>query len=249
MTSQPRADELPEGEAHLWYTFVHTPEGEALAEAAWGWMSPEERARHDRYHFEKNRKEYRATRALARLSLARYLGASPDALRFDATAHGKPFLVSHETDLNFNLSNTDGLVVCLLARRYPLGVDVEPLDRQVDARGVADRFFAPTEVRDLLALPEARHQRRFLGYWTLKEAYIKACGLGLAIPLDHFAYEVDGEERVCGIQFVPEREDRPEVWQFDQFELGERHLVGLAIRRGEDQNARVLLRKATLTRS
>lgn len=239
---------LPEGEAHLWYTFVHEAEGEALAEAAWALMTPDERARHDRYHFEKNRKEYRATRALVRTTLARYVGCAPEELRFEADAHGKPLLISHPSP-SFNLSNTEGLVVCLVAREHPVGVDVEPLDRRVDARSVADRFFAPAEVTALLALPEARHQGRFLSYWTLKEAYIKACGLGLAIPLDHFAYELDEEERIIGIHFAPERQDDPSAWQFARLTLGQNHLLGVAIRRGQGPDLRIDLRPAVFTRS
>lgn len=212
-------------------------------------MSAEERARHDRYRFEKNQREFRVTRALVRLSLSHYLRTSPQKLCFDVTTHGKPFLTSHTSDLHFNLSNTEGIVVCLITREFELGIDVEPLDRQMDIRGVADRFFAPTEVQALFALPEERQPRRFLSYWTLKEAYIKACGQGLAIPLHHFAYEVDENERPLGIQFVPEREDDPRLWQLDQRELGEKYLVSLAIRRLHNPDRKILLRRATLTQS
>jgi 4'-phosphopantetheinyl transferase len=257
VTSRPPADlapaareivALPGDEAHLWYSFVDDDGGRALAEQARAWMTPEEQARHDRYRFEKNRKEYRATRGLVRSVLASYVGCDPGELRFEADPHGKPRLVSHEGP-RFNLSNTEGLVVCLVARDPPVGVDVEPLARQVDARNVAHRFFAPSEVEALLALPEGRHPRRFLCYWTLKEAYIKACGLGLAIPLDHFAYELDEQDRVLGLRFVPERQDDPAAWQLAQFELGPAHLVGVAIRRGESPDLRLILRPAGFTRA
>lgn len=243
MTSRPPVEPLPPGEAHLWYAFVDEPGGQALSEQAWGLMSPEEQARHDRYHFEKSRTEYRVTRALARTTLARYLDVAPAALSFRAGPHGKPDPVGGG-DLRFNLSNTDGLVVCLVTRGHEVGVDVEPLDRRVDAHGVAHRFFSPRETADLFALPEERHARRFLCYWTLKEAYIKACGMGLAIPLDHFSYQLDESDQIRGISFVPERDDDPRAWQFAQFELGSRHLVALAIRRGEGADVRLVQREA-----
>ncbi|MCU0659330.1 MAG: 4'-phosphopantetheinyl transferase superfamily protein [Polyangiaceae bacterium] len=250
MTSPPRAERsLPQGEVHLWYAALASAAGCALAEAALGWMNDEERARHDRYRFERNRLEYRVTRGLIRSLLGAYLGVSPGGLRFGATPHGKPFLEAPASDLRFNLSNTEGMVVCLVGRSIELGVDVEPLARRVDVRGMAHRFFAPSEVEALMALPEGRHQRRFLAYWTLKEAYIKACGQGLGIPLDHFAYELDEQDRILGLRFAAEREDDPASWQLMQLELGPEHLVGVALRRGNGPDQRLVVREAELTRS
>lgn len=243
MTSPPWAEigpgAPPPGEAHLWWVFTDSAQGRALAEQAPTWMSPDEQQRHDRYHFEKNRLEYRVTRGLARALLARYRGVEPASLAFTAGEHGKPDLLD-AGDLRFNLSNTEGLVACLVARGREVGVDVEALDRRVDARGVAHRFFSPRETDDLFALPEERHHRRFLCYWTLKEAYIKACGQGLAIPLDHFSYLLDHADQIQGIEFSPQRDDDPARWHFEQFDPGPRHLLALALQRAPGEVVRVL---------
>jgi 4'-phosphopantetheinyl transferase len=205
-------------------------------------MTPAERERHDRYHFERNRLEYRVTRALCRTLLGRYLDQDPATLSFSLGERGKPALIlpPGAGPLSFNLSNTDGLIACLIARHHDVGVDVEPLDRRVDCRGVAHRYFSPSESEALFALPEAQQTRRFLDLWTLKEAYIKACGGGLAIPLDHFSFRPD--ERPISIAFSPERDDHPEHWQFAAFELAPQHLGAVAIRRGTASDLRIRLR-------
>ena len=90
-------------------------------------------------------------------------------------------------DLRFNLSHTDGLIACAVTIGREVGVDVEHIQRRL-THDVAGRFFAPREVDDLKALPEDEQQRVFFDYWTLKEAYIKARGFGLALPLGDFAF-------------------------------------------------------------
>ena len=98
---------------------------------------------------------------------------------------GKP-TIAHPKDiapLSFNLSHTERLIVCLVALDREVGVDAEDTERAGETVEVADRFFSPTEVAALRALPAQSRRRRFFQYWTLKEAYIKARGMGLSLPL------------------------------------------------------------------
>jgi 4'-phosphopantetheinyl transferase len=236
-------EHLPEGEAHLWLVELSSPAAAWLGDIAFSLMTAAERERHDRYRFERNRLEHRVTRALCRTVLGRYLGKHPVDLVFTAGERGKPSLVpaAGEETLSFNLSNTDGLIACVVARHHEVGVDVEPLDRRLDCRGVAHRYFSSLETEALFALPEDEQPRRFLDLWTLKESYIKACGGGLAIPLDHFSFRPD--ERPISITFAPERGDDPADWQFAAFELASRHLAAVAIRRGSADDLRVVLRE------
>jgi 4'-phosphopantetheinyl transferase len=235
-------DPLPAGEAHLWSIDLASSAALFLSERALSLMTDAERGRHDRYRFERNRLEYRVTRALCRTILGRYLGRAPASLEFSLGERGKPALIPlpGEEPLAFNLSNTDGLVACLVARHHEVGVDIEPLDRRVDCRGVAHRYFSTSETAALFALPESAQARRFLDLWTLKEAYIKACGGGLAIPLDHFSFRP--EQRPISICFAPEREDNPAHWQFASFELAPHHLGAIAIRHGEANDLRLVFR-------
>ena len=213
----------------------------ALAASHLGWLAPDERARYERYVPAQARHEFLVTRVLCRKVLAELLGEAPESLAFDVGAYGKPALRvggrEGET-LAFNLSNTNGLVACAVARSRALpggraleiGVDVENMDRKTETLSVADRFFSRSEVDALFALPSHAQQRRFFELWTLKEAYIKARGLGLAIPLGSFSFslELPGAPR---IGFDATLEDDPEAWWFEQAFPSSTHALALAVRR------------------
>ena len=92
--------------------------------------------------------------------------------------------------VRFNLSHTDGLAVCAVVLKHDIGVDVEHRQRRVVSENIARRFFSPSEVREFESLPERMQQDRFFQYWTLKESYIKARGMGLSIPLEKFSFHL-----------------------------------------------------------
>ena len=141
--------------------------------------------------------------------------------------------------LSFNLTNTEGLIACLIARDRELGVDVEDTQRRGETVSIADRFFSPSEVKDLHAVPEASKRDRFFDYWTLKEAYIKARGFGLALPLGDFAFRLD-PPRAPTIAFEPALDDDPSTWQFLQEWPTQQHRLALAVRRtGRDLSVRM----------
>ncbi|MCA1586150.1 MAG: 4'-phosphopantetheinyl transferase superfamily protein [Acidobacteria bacterium] len=129
--------------------------------------------------------------------------------------------------LRFNLSHTHGLVACVAAVGCDVGVDVEWMDRAL-TNDIAERFFSPHEAAELRRLPDAEQSRVFFDYWTLKEAYIKARGLGLAIPLDQFSFRLRPPAPPA-IAFEPALDDDPARWQFAQTTPTPRHRLGLAI--------------------
>lgn len=220
--------EPPRG-VDLWCFFYEDHLTRARRAAYDALLTEGERARHQRFMFERDRDLFLATRALVRATLSRYADVAPEEWRFERTEHGKPYLVG-PTDaprLHFNLSNTYGLVACAVSSELEsVGVDVENTTRGTDAIEIADRFFSELEVAALHALPEARHQERFFSYWTLKESYIKARGLGLAIPLGHFSFLIE-EARPIRIRFDPRLEDDPERWRFRLFRASERHTLAV----------------------
>jgi 4'-phosphopantetheinyl transferase len=116
-----------------------------------------------------------------------------------------------------------------------VGVDVERVDRVV-REDIAGRHFAPEEVRDLRALPPDAQARAFFEYWTLKEAYIKARGMGLAIPLADFAFTL-APPAAPTIRFVEGFDDRPERWQFWQAWPTAEHRLALAVTREATDHA------------
>src|SRR5262249_28670043 len=155
--------------------------------------------------------------------------------RFAADTHGKPFVQAPTTPppLRFNLSHTDGLVACVVARGLDVGVDVEDVGRRCDVLGLARSCFAADEVAHLERLPAAARPDAFFDFWTLKEAYVKARGLGLALPLKEFAFELrdDGQARA---RFTSAGED-PAHWQFARLRPTVRHRLAVAVHRASDR--------------
>src|SRR5690349_629399 len=145
-------------------------------------LDADERARRDRMAHESGRRQQLLARALQREVLSNWEPSiAPGEWRFTRGAQGRPELAPPfaATGLNFNVAHTAGLVVVAVGRVARLGVDIEALDKRVSLP-VARRYFSAREVSALDALaPEAR-PRRFLRLWTLKEAYLKAVGEGLA---------------------------------------------------------------------
>jgi 4'-phosphopantetheinyl transferase len=224
--------ELPPDVAHLWYVDPDAIEDWYLLAAYHTVMSPDEAVQQARYRFPEGRREYLVTRALVRSVLSAYAPVLPRDWVFARNKHGRPEVVgpAGAPRLRFNLSNTRGLVVCLVARDREVGVDVEDTFRRGETVGVADRFFSPFEAASLRRQPISRQRSRFFDYWTLKEAYIKARGMGLAIPLDHFSYHLD-EPGPIRISFTPELPDDPARWQFSLSSIGERHRIATAVER------------------
>jgi 4'-phosphopantetheinyl transferase len=109
---------------------------------------------------------------------------------------------------------------------------------------VADRFFSPSEVAALRALPREEQLDRFFFYWTLKESYIKARGMGLAIPLSQFSFELDSaRERGIRIRFDPELKDDPARWDFSALSYGRRHAIASSLERLPESEIRLVLRE------
>jgi 4'-phosphopantetheinyl transferase len=195
-------------------------------------LSKDEQERMARFVFDRDRRAFLITRALVRTMLSRYAGVTPADWRFIANVHGRPEILERPPgapDLRFNISHTDGLIACAVTIGREVGVDVEHINRQL-THDVAGRFFAPDEVTDLRKLPPDEQPRVFFDYWTLKEAYIKARGFGLALPLGDFAFKLK-PPGPPEITFEPSLEDDPATWQFMQDWPTPQHRLGLAVRR------------------
>lgn len=193
-------------------------------------LSEEEHARWQRFRFERHRREYLTTRALIRRALSHYLPVAPEDWRFELNAHGKPRVIP-ECGLHFNLSNTPGLVVCLIARGTEVGVDLEPCKQAEKIVELAPQVFSSLELAQLEELRGEAKLDRALSLWTLKEAYIKARGLGFSLPLQKFSFLFGGE---AGIRLEVDPawgEDAGRSWQFSLIER-EGHRIALMAGRG-----------------
>jgi 4'-phosphopantetheinyl transferase len=189
------------------------------------WLHPTELERYHRFVFDRHRIEYLATRALVRRSLSAHHPIAPAAWQFRITAHGRPE-IDPPCGLTFNLANHPTLIVCAIRPGPELGADVEPLTRGPEILALAGSVFAPDELNALRALPATAQPDRALALWTLKEAYIKARGLGLSLRLDGFAFSFDHSHP--RIAFAPTVTDTPERWTFRTIDLLD-HRIALAL--------------------
>lgn len=198
-------------------------------------MSPEERARHERFRGDRLRHDFLMARALVRRTLSRYADVAPEDWTFEMGSHGKPSIARrHGSRLRFNLSHTRGMIACAVRLNDEVGLDVETSARRNDITRIADRFFSAEEVRALRSLPAAEHPARFFTYWALKEAYIKARGLGLAIPLGAFTFRVEGEGPI-GIDLDERITEDPGGWRFDHRWATEVHSLAVAAPRATNE--------------
>ena len=171
------------------------PEPAALAAATAQrfsqWLSPVEHERWQRFRLEADRQRFLLARALVRSLLGAYVQQAPASLQFTRSPYGKPELVqpaaTPEQTLKFNLSHTRGLLVLAVTAADEIGVDVESITREAEILALAERYFAASEVAMLRAADPLQLQELFFRLWTLKEAYVKARGLGLQLGLDSFA--------------------------------------------------------------
>jgi 4'-phosphopantetheinyl transferase len=217
----------------LWYTRT-SEAGDPLLLAKYGdLLTPEERDRERRYAFLRDREAFRITRALVRTVLSRYHPIDAKGWRFRAGAYGKPAIAEPAgVAIEFNLSHTRGLVVCAVTGAAAIGVDVENIRRKEIEPGLAERYFSAAEVAALQSTAAADWHERFFDFWTLKESYIKARGMGLSLPLDGFAIlpDADGAPR---IGFSPAIADNPQGWSFAQFQLDGCYRIAIAAERPE----------------
>lgn len=198
-------------------------------------LSDEERARHDRFHFTRDRRDFALAHALLRQSLSALDVRSPHDWTFVADARGKPSLAPADaahTRLTFNLSHTNGLVACAVGHEVDIGVDVEEVGRADDELALAERFFSRSEAAALAACDRSVRSTRFTEVWTLKEAFIKATGEGLSCPLDRF-WSAFGPE--ASLSFGSEVSATQGHLRFALFAPTPRHRMAIAIRTSESR--------------
>lgn len=181
-----------EGEVRVWWLDLahRLPPSPSLL----GVLAPAEVERAGRFRFERDRVRYVRARGALRCLLGAYAGVAPGSLRLGHGPFGKPRLEAPDAGLHFNLAHADDLMVVALTGAGEVGVDVEAVRPLPDLERIAEHFFSAGEREALGALPPARREDAFFACWTRKEAYLKALGSGLAVPLDAFEVCLAPEE-------------------------------------------------------
>lgn len=221
-------DRLNFGEIHLWYLQVDTLD--YCLNLFTGLLTQDEKIANDRFSNAEAKKTHLIARGASRILLSRYSGLAPTELCFQKNQYGRPHLDPiPDPPLHFNITHTSGMVVLAFARTPEIGVDIEALDANVDAMALAEANFSLAEYNDLKKIPEADQKLRFFHYWTLKEAYIKARGMGLSLPLEKFSFQLDSMK---SIQFFCDKSimEQPEAWQFRLFSPTPKYQLAVALR-------------------
>jgi 4'-phosphopantetheinyl transferase len=224
---------LNRDEVHVWHLPADEDAPPIDHASAHEVLSPAERARHARFMFDADRNRYLVAHVALRRVLGRYAGVSPAALTFETGTHGRPEIVAPAgaRRLRFNLSHTRGLIAIAVCLERDVGVDVEwRLRRGSDLLTLADRFFSPVEADAVRREPIQRRADRFFEIWTLKESYIKARGMGLALPLDKFAFDLSRDRP--RIDTDPSLGDEPRAWRFRIARPTGEHTLAAAVRAG-----------------
>jgi 4'-phosphopantetheinyl transferase len=186
------AAELEPGTVHLWQTKLEDWASEIAA--CYELLSRDEQERALRLREGRTRNDFVVTRGTLRVLLAHYLGTAPLEVQLCYGIHGKPLLEGN-SNLCFNVSHTHGLAMMAFARDRAIGVDVENVSRKTELKPLAERFFSDAEWQALRHLSGEELLAGFFRCWTRKEAYIKAKGDGLALPLSQFDVSIAAGDR------------------------------------------------------
>jgi 4'-phosphopantetheinyl transferase len=216
--------ELPADEVHVWRVDIAAKS----ANGGVATLCDAERARADRFRFPADRDRFVASHVALRAILASYLEAAPAALAFGESAHGKPFVEAPDAGraLRFSLSHSGDVALVAVGLEREVGVDVERVRALDDLEGFAARYFSVAERDALARVPSVERPRAFFEIWTLKEAYLKACGEGLTRALDAFDVTVgSASPRLVAVRDRPGDEAR---WTLKQLFPYAGHVGALA---------------------
>ena len=191
-----------------------------------GVLSPEEGARMSRFHFDHLKRSYLLSTGALRVLLGRYLGTDPLLIRFQLGQKGKPRVSGQR--LCFNASHSGSLALFAFTMGCELGIDVEQIRRDFETQSVAERFFSTAEREALARIPLERRHVAFFHCWTRKEAFVKAKGDGLFLPLDQFDVSLDPGQRAQLLETRPDGEERNR-WSLSALEAGPQYAGALVM--------------------
>jgi len=224
---------LPADEVHVWRIDLDAIRGDFLRWQAV--LSPDEVARSQRFHFARDRERFVAARAWLRKILAAYLAAEASELRFSYSKKEKPSLDA-ASDVNFNVSHSGGVALLGFTRGREIGIDVEELRANSDLEAIARRFFSPQEQKEFFDLPGEQRVEAFFRCWTLKEAYIKATGDGLSLPLSQFDVSLNANEANALLATRPDPSEAGR-WRITEVAAGSGYRAAVCVR-GDDWKLR-----------
>ena len=227
----PTVGALRRQDVQLWIVTLDDPREEGQRQLAC--LSEDERDRAEGFRFEQDRRRFVTARAALRQILGRCLGLPASEISFEYGHYGKPALKSDTArEIEFNMSHCEGLALIAVASGRRVGVDLERVHSGAAEEQIAERFFSASEVAALRALPRPLQDEAFFACWTRKEAYIKARGEGLSMPLDAFSVSLTPGEPAALLD-CPSARDEIQNWSLRSFAPAPHFIAAVAVE-GED---------------
>jgi len=211
---------LQANQAHVWLVPICSYAGQVLQ-----YLDAEEKRRHQRFKFDKDKRQFAVSHNVLRKTLGHYLGCHPAEVKFQYNTHQKPHLA--DTPLHFNLSHSGDFALIAVTLDTPIGADIERVQNRMLDDAIVERFFSASECLAYNALSTHQKLEGFYHAWTCKEAFIKAIGEGVFYGLDQFDVQlIPGEE--ARVLSVKNDQKAAEKWQMHGFSPAEHYCAAVA---------------------
>jgi 4'-phosphopantetheinyl transferase len=219
---------LSKHEVHAWLIDVDVDD--SVISGLEALLSCDEHTRGMKFRFQADRRRHFVSHGALRQVLSLYLGIAPQKLKFTHGRYGKPCLQGEQAQsgLSFNLSHSAGKALLGLTREREIGVDIEFIQQSFDWEQLAQRFFALQEVEMLRSVPQESRNRAFFACWTRKEAYLKAKGLGLNLPLKRFSVSLAPGEPAALLRHETEPAE-VKRWSLEEVRVGPEYAAAIAV--------------------
>lgn len=216
---------LARNEVHIWR--VNLEELDKDWHTLSSILSTDEQARANSYRFEHLKHRYIMGRSALRKLLGRYLNCSPISIRFSYNDYGKPSLSDNNSDIQFNVSRSQNIMLCAFVLNSEVGIDIEAINPNIDFAAISQSFFSEQERKALHEIDKNAIDRAFFRIWSRKEAYIKALGKGLSYPLQQFSVSL--ENNSAGIIEYQDLINEDKCWQIYDIEIENDYSAALVI--------------------
>ena len=222
---------LARSEIHVWQVFYD--ETSSRQDKLYETLSSDERLRAERFYFPRDTHHYIFSHGMLRYVLGQYLLLPPKNIQFDYNLQGKPYLSAaiNRQALFFNMSHSDQWMLIVVAQGREVGIDVEKVRSRDHLNQIAEHFFSPQEYTALISLPAEQRLEAFFTYWTRREAYLKALGVGISGGLDSIDLPVNDGEPIFPI--AVEASSRRDCWRCVRFRPAPEYMAAVVVQ-GED---------------
>jgi len=233
-------------ETHAWFVQPEKAAEPASIDHYRHLLSIQETAQYKRFHFPDDAHRYLISHALVRIVLSRYTDIAPSDWTFSKGEHGKPEVSNpNVAALRFNLTHTAGLVGCVVTLDNDCGIDAEHISTRHNPMGVAERMFSASECLEMQQLKDATQLEYFFTRWTLREAYVKARGIGISFPTRKLNFRVN-DEACVEVMFETDLQENECNWRFHLLRPTPEHIAAIAVHTGNQPEKKLLVRTIEL---